>query len=93
MSLRLEIGMGFKALHKGSNTKSRVVKMYQLWKLGFLDIIIEWKSIHYFVHHLAISLSTTAKSNTHINHGIPRNQNPLIPSGKHKRFAPTDLFG
>ena len=79
-------------VHSESNTKCRVVEIHQYWKLRLFHIIIEWKSIHYFVHGLEISLSTTVKPSTYMNHGISPNQNLLIPSGKNNCFGYTTLF-
>ena len=57
MALRLEIGMRFNTLHNKSNTESRVVEIYEWWKLQLFHIVIEWKSIHYFACGLEIKIN------------------------------------
>ena len=64
--LRLKVEMRFKALHK-SNICFVVkihqwLRLHQWWRLWLLHIIIEWKSIHYFVCDLETPLSTAEEN-------------------------------
>ena len=53
-------------LYYDSNNKCCVVEMHQWWKLWLLHVIIEWKSIHYFVYRLEIPLSTNEGNLAHV---------------------------